>query len=79
VVHGSEIIPRDFNTRYTSVVLFGRALELFDQKKEEGLLALVQRFSGAHIDAGKKYIKDSKHQTRVFSIEIEHITGKVGK
>ena len=74
VVHESEIIPRDFSTRYTSVILFGRAVELLDDKKEAGLLALVKRFSGDHLEAGKKYIEDSKHQTKVFSIKIENIT-----
>ncbi|MDY0220577.1 MAG: pyridoxamine 5'-phosphate oxidase family protein [Desulfobacterium sp.] len=79
VVHESEIIPLSFSTRYKSVVVFGRAVELFDQKMEEGLLALVNKFSKDHVEAGKKYIDDSKHQTRVFTVKIEQITGKAGK
>ncbi len=79
VIHSSEIVPQKFDTLYKSVVVFGRAVELVDREKEEGLVALVQRFSSNYLEAGKKYIDGSKHQTRVFKIEIEHITGKVGK
>jgi hypothetical protein len=79
VVNEAEIIPDDFNTKFKSVVVFGTAIEVFDREKEEGLLALVQRFSKDHLEAGKKYIQTAADKTRVFKIKIEHMTGKQTK
>jgi len=79
VVHSCEILPKEFSTRFKSVIVFGKASELLHKEKEEGLLALVQRFSNDHLGAGKKYIRDAINKTRVFKIEIEHMTGKAAK
>lgn len=79
VVHGAKILSKEFSTNFKSVIAFGNAVELLDKEKEEGLLALVKRFSSDYLEAGKKYIHDAKHQTRVFKIEIEHMTGKKGE
>jgi len=76
VVHNCEILPKEFSTKFKSVIVFGKASELLHKEKEEGLLALVQRFSNDHLEAGKKYIKDAMDKTRVFKIEIEQMTGK---
>ena len=79
VIHGAKILSKEFSTNFKSVIVFGRAVELLDRDKEDGLLALVKRFSNDYLEAGTKYINDAKHQTRVFKIEIEHMTGKKGE
>jgi len=79
VVKDTQIISEDFNTKFKSAVLFGTALELHGDEKEEGLMMLVRRLSNAHIKAGKKYIKNAIDKTRVFKIMIEHKSGKAGK
>lgn len=79
VVSDVEIIPREFDTKYKSVIVFGNAKEVFNGEKEEGLLALIEKYSKQFIDQGKKYIQNSKDKTRVVKIEIEHITGKTQK
>ncbi len=79
VVSDVEIIPREFDTKYKSVIVFGNAKEVFDNEKEEALLALIEKYSKQFIDQGKKYIQNSKDKTRVVKIEIEHITGKAQK
>ncbi len=76
VVADAEIIPEKFSTRFTSVIVFGTAAEVFDDEKAAGLLALVQRYSNEYIEEGKKYIASDMNKTKVFKIEIEQITGK---
>jgi len=76
VVADAEIIPEEFSTRFKSVIAFGNAVEVFEDEKEAGLLALVQRYSSEYIAEGKKYIASDMNKTKVFKIEIEHMTGK---
>jgi nitroimidazol reductase NimA-like FMN-containing flavoprotein (pyridoxamine 5'-phosphate oxidase superfamily) len=76
VVTDVELIPDGFNTRFKSVIVFGKAKEIFDEEKKAVLLALVEKFSPEYMEAGKKYIEKAWAQTRVVKIEIEHMTGK---
>ena len=79
VVKDTQIVSEDFSTKFKSVVLFGTAQEMHGDEKEEGLMVLVRRLSSAHIKAGEKYIKNAIDKTKVFKINIEHKSGKVGK
>ena len=79
VVKETQIIPENFSTKFKSVVLFGIAQELSGDEKEEGLMILVRSLSSDHIKAGEKYIKKAIEKTRVFKINIEHISGKRAK
>ena len=79
VVTDAEIVPEKFSTRFKSVIAFGNAVEVFEDEKEAGLLALVQRYSSNYIAEGKKYIASDIHKTKVFKIEIEQMTGKAGR
>lgn len=74
-----RIVPEKFDALYKSVIVFGKAEEVFDMEKEEALLALVEKYSKQHMTQGEKYIQAAKHRTRVNKIEIEHMTGKEGK
>ncbi len=76
VVGDTSILAKKFDTRYQSAIVFGKAREVFDKKKEEGLIALIERFSKAHKTAGLKYIKAEWDNTKVFEIQIDHMTGK---
>jgi uncharacterized protein len=71
-----ELLPERFGAKYKSVVVFGKASEAFDSEKEEALTALIKKYSGQFLEKGKKYIQSSKDKTRVFKIEIKHMTGK---
>ena len=79
VVRDTGVIPEEFSTKFQSVVLFGTAQEVFDDEKKKGLMVLIKRLSGDYIAEGEKYIKNAWDKTRVFRIDIEHITGKAGK
>ncbi len=76
IVDGCEIVPKKFDTKFQSTILFGKAKEVTGEEKEEGLLAIIRRFSPEHMEAGKKYIKNASHKTTVIAIEIENATGK---
>lgn len=74
-----EVMPEEFSTRYKSVILFGKASEVTGQEKDDALLELIKKYSDKFIDEGKKYIERSKNTTRVYRINIEHLTGKIQK
>ena len=76
VVAAGEILPEKFSTRFKSVIVFGTVAEVSGAEKEEGLMALVRRYSGDYIEKGKQYIQSDMHKTKVFKIAIEHISGK---
>ncbi len=76
VVNNCDIIPAKFTTKFNSVILFGKAREVRNWEKEEGLVALVNRFSPEHSNEGAKEIKSAWDQTKVIAIEIEYMTGK---
>jgi len=79
VVKDTKMVPEDFNTEFKSAVLFGIAQEMLGDEKKKGLMVLVRRLSSDHIKAGEKYIKNAIDKTKVFKINIEHKSGKVGK
>lgn len=76
VVCNTEVLPEQFSTKFQSVILFGKAKEVTDKEKESALLALLHKYSREHMAAGKKYIENAWHQTKVIKIEKEHMTGK---
>jgi uncharacterized protein len=76
IISDVELLPERFGTKYSSVIIFGKAIEAFDTEKEEALTALVKKYSSQYLERGQKYIQSSKDKTKVFKIEIEHMTGK---
>ena len=79
VVGDTAILPESFSVRYKSVILFGRALEVFGEEKRTALEAIIAKYSPDYIKEGSEYIKNSSGDTRLFKIEIEHMTGKAGR
>lgn len=71
-----DLIPAGFTTKFQSAIVFGQAEEVFEQEKRDGLLALLRKFSSDYIEPGTQYMAEVWEQTRVFRIEIEHMTGK---
>jgi len=79
VVGKTEVLPEDFNTRYQSVIVFGKASELQGQEKHDALVSLLEKYSAGFIEKGLEYIKKDSELAKIIKIEIEHITGKEGK
>lgn len=79
VIGQDHIISEAFNTLYKSTIVFGKARVLSDEKQfEQGIMAILNKYSGEHLDAGKDYINASKGQFCVVEIQVEHMTGKLG-
>ncbi|MCP4115337.1 MAG: pyridoxamine 5'-phosphate oxidase family protein [Desulfobacteraceae bacterium] len=78
VVGDTEIVPKKFSTFFRSAVLFGTAKEVFDEEKETGFLALLNRYCKENMENGKRYMTNAWNKTRIYKIEIEHMTGKAG-
>lgn len=79
VVGETEIIPEKFTTKYESVVVFGKAVEVHDEEKERALLALLEKYSKDYMDKGRIYVNNAKSKTKVIKIIIENISGKSNK
>ncbi|EJP6471665.1 pyridoxamine 5'-phosphate oxidase family protein [Clostridium botulinum] len=76
IVNNIELLPSKFTTNYESVVIFGKAYEVFENEKKEALLALINKYSKDYIKEGTDYIEKAHDKTKVIKIEIEHIDGK---
>lgn len=76
VVGRTEVLSNKFSTDYESVILFGKCSEVYNEEKELGLYKLIEKYSKEFKKEGLNYIKNAINKTKVFKIEIEHITGK---
>lgn len=76
VVGQTQILPDEFSTKYESVIISGRAIEVFDDEKNMALLETLNKYSPDYIEQGKEYINKASKATRVVKIYIEHISGK---
>jgi nitroimidazol reductase NimA-like FMN-containing flavoprotein (pyridoxamine 5'-phosphate oxidase superfamily) len=76
VVGKTQLLPAKFSTRYESVIVFGKAEEVFAAEKQNALEKLVRKYSADFLEPGKKYIEKSQVETRVFKLKISRLTGK---
>ena len=76
VVGQTYVLPDKYSTKYESVIVFGKAVEVFDDEKHSGLLGLLNKYSPDYIEKGKEYIKNADAKTKVIKISIGHISGK---
>ena len=79
IVGKSKTVPDKFSTDYESVLVFGKAFEIFDEEKTRALLGLIKKYSSDFYEAGDEYVKRAENGTKVFKIDIDHITGKGNK
>lgn len=77
VIDKDTVIPEDFSTQYQSVVVFGRARILSDEREiVEAMEAITQKYSPDYMEEGREEIKNSMPRFCVVAIAIEHMTGK---
>jgi len=76
VVGKTEVLPEKFSTRYESVIVFGKAEEVFASDKQRGLEGLLHKYSPDFVEQGMKYIDTLRDETRVFRITINKLSGK---
>ncbi len=75
-VGNTEVMSDKFATRYECVIATGKAFIVEGEEKKAGLRLLLEKYSPQHIDAGLQYIERSHSITRVFRIELKHISCK---
>lgn len=76
VVKDVALIPDDFNTKYKSVICFGEAKEVQDEKKQEIFILFLEKFSKDYMEAGMDYIRKAGSKAKIYEIEIEHMSAK---
>ena len=77
VVDSVELMPEQFNTKYRSVIAFGKAEVLENEaKKKAALLGIVKKLSPGFIESGMEYIDSSVDKAHVVRISISEMTGK---
>ncbi len=76
VVGTTELLPDKFATRYESVIISGKAAEVFDEEKQQALEGLVAKYSVGYRTEGLNYIVAKEKQAKVFKVGIETICGK---
>ncbi len=79
VVGKTQVLPDKFATNYQSAIVFGKAFEVTDAEKQEGLVEILKKYSPGFIDKGLRYIEGDGHKARVYKIVIESMTGKSRK
>jgi uncharacterized protein len=79
VVGKTEVLPEKFATRYESAIVFGKAYELADDEKFNGLMEIVKKYSPGFLEEGLQYTQNAIHKARAYKIVIESITGKSRK
>ncbi len=79
VVDYSQVIPSQFETYYESVITFGVAKVIEGKEKELALEAFIHKYSEDFLDKGIKYINSLKDKTTIIKINIQYMTGKIGR
>lgn len=76
VVGNTKILPDKFATEYESTVVFGVASEVRETERHNALLWLLEKYCPDFVAEGKQYIEQKGKDTKVFKIQIHHISGK---
>ncbi len=80
VIAQDEVIPEKFATNYRSVIVFGRARILTDdRKRRQALEWLIDKFSPGFFEEGQQEIMRDWQRVCVLEVRIEHMTGKAAK
>ena len=76
VVGNTKVLPESFGTLYESAVAFGTAGEVHDAERHRALVWLLEKYCSDFMKSGLQYIDSKDKITKVFKIEISHISGK---
>ena len=76
-VDSVELMPEKFNTKFRSVIAFGKASAVEDdEEKKKALLEIIKKLSPDFIESGIEYINSSFSKAEVIKITISEISGK---
>lgn len=75
-----KVLPEKFDTEYDSVILFGKASRITEEaEKKRALMLLIEKYSSCYLAEGIEYIHKRASANSVYKIDIEHMTGKLGR
>ncbi|QWC00165.1 pyridoxamine 5'-phosphate oxidase family protein [Mycoplasmatota bacterium] len=72
-----EIVGQELNTKYKSLILFGKAKVI--KPSHEILWELIKKYSTIDFEQANKMIDKEINDTAIVEITIDHITGKRGR
>lgn len=77
VVDQDKIVPEEYTTYFRSVIAFGTARILEDEKEKRGALeALAAKYSPEQVEGRQKEIQSQFANVTMVEISVEHMTGK---
>lgn len=76
VVGNTKVLPDKFAVEYESTVAFGVVSEVNGTERHKALLWLLEKYCPDFIEEGKLYVEQKDKTTKVFKIEINHVSGK---
>lgn len=79
VVSQDKIFPEEYTTLYKSVIVFGKAHILTDDKEKYTAISLLAKKYSPHRTDAHEVITDSFPRFNIVKIDIEHLTGKQSK
>ena len=77
VVGPTQALPKQFSTRYSSVIARGRVRVASDPgERREGFEAILRHLAPENIEVGMRYIEKASPRAAVLVFEIEELAGK---
>lgn len=76
VVVDTEVLPKEFNTKFRSVIIFGQTLLATDEERRQVFELMLKKYAPANMENGHKYVAHSGHETDIYKIKIEHASAK---
>lgn len=77
VIDTDQIVPEEYTTYFRSVIVFGKAHIMEElEEKREALVNLVEKYSADFIEGSYKEIEEKLEGVGIFTVEIDHISGK---
>lgn len=77
VIDADQVVPQKYTTYFRSVIIFGRARILEDEREKRSVLeTLAAKYSPDDEQGRLQEIDKLFHQTCLVEIEIDHMTGK---
>jgi len=77
VVGDTRLLPREFNTEFASVIVFGEAAVIQeDSERRLALLKLVEKYSPEFVEEGREYIEAHQAHTTLVKLVIHSMSGK---
>lgn len=76
VVTDTQVLHDAFDTKFRSVIAFGKVKEISPEEKQQIFVKIMEKFSADFMESAMEYIKADGPNARVFALEIEHMTSK---